>query len=100
MIVSPTFSLQSISSEIEDGSGIIIINEFRQSIIEELKEYQIEKKLEQEAQELETQEVEQKEEVYDEDMEAIYSSKNAILKIKLCRFKYQKMLDTLAYWIS
>lgn len=42
IICSPTFSLQSISTEIEDGRGIVIISEFRKCVIDELKEYQIE----------------------------------------------------------
>jgi hypothetical protein len=39
VIVSPTFSLQNLSKEI-DGKGIVIISEFRMSIIEVLQELQ------------------------------------------------------------
>ena len=43
VIVSPTFSLQSLSSEISDGRGIVIISEFRPCIIQELETFQNEK---------------------------------------------------------
>src|SRR3954471_9706439 len=43
VIVSPTFSLQDISNEIVDGSGIVIIPEWRTCIIEELTELQKDK---------------------------------------------------------
>ena len=48
VIVSPTFSTQNVSSEIEDGRGIVIIPEFRLSIIDELAAYQLDKILERE----------------------------------------------------
>jgi hypothetical protein len=42
VIVSPTFSLQSLSHEI-DGRGVIVFSEFRQCIITEISELQEEK---------------------------------------------------------
>lgn len=43
IIVSPTFSLQDLSREIDFGNGVVIFSEFRQSIIEEIIKLQIEK---------------------------------------------------------
>ena len=44
VIVSPTFGLQDISSEIIDGRGILVFSEWRPCIIDQIIEYQTEKR--------------------------------------------------------
>ena len=43
VIVSPTFSLQDISNELVNGKGVIIFEDFRSCIIDQIMELQIDK---------------------------------------------------------
>ena len=44
VIVSPTFGLQDLSSEIIDGRGILVFSEWRKCILDEIVQFQDEKK--------------------------------------------------------